>query len=145
VVDQPGRQAVPKMLAKHGFKTGGAFEPGGWRCYITDVIKSAYYAGKWKLRPEDVRLLVAEAWAPVLRFELEAAKPKLVVILGKKTAVPLDHLRGHGLIPHLPKTTTIYHYSCLGSLSTFLTVCAAPERRAERSTSPPNPETQPIR
>jgi len=33
----PGDKLFREMLAKHSFKTGGAFSPGGWRCYITGV------------------------------------------------------------------------------------------------------------
>ena len=37
----PGDKLFRRMLAKHGFKSGGEYAPGGWRCYITDVIKSS--------------------------------------------------------------------------------------------------------
>jgi hypothetical protein len=111
----PGDKLFRCMLAKHGFKSGGEFEPGGWRCYITDVIKSSYRVKDWQKTADEVRLAVAEAWAPVLRFELETASPKLVVVLGKKTRGPLDRLVRKRLIPPLPETVTIYHYSYLGS------------------------------
>ena len=39
------------MLARHGFKTGEPLAPGGWCCYITDVIKSADYVGRWRANP----------------------------------------------------------------------------------------------
>ena len=111
----PGDKLFRQMLAKHGFKSGPAFEPGGWRRYTTDVIKSSYRVKDWQKTADDVRLAVAEAWAPVLRFELETAPPKLVVVLGKKTLVPLDHLVRKRLIPPLAEIVTIYHYSYLGS------------------------------
>src|SRR5438067_2016839 len=58
----PGDKLLRQMLAKHGFKEGGAFSPGGWRCYITDVIKSSYFVKDWKDEPLEARLAVAEAW-----------------------------------------------------------------------------------
>jgi hypothetical protein len=104
------------MLAKHGFKTGGQYTEGGWRCYITDVIKSSYRVKDWKLTADRTRLAVAEAWAPALRFELEQAQPKLLVVLGKeKTLKPLEHVARKGLIPALPETVVIYHYAYIGS------------------------------
>ena len=112
----PGDKLFRRMLKKHGFKTGGELGGGEWRCYIIDVIKSSYYVRDWKAAADDVRLAVAEAWSPVLRFELEQGRPKLVVILGKKkTRRHLDHLVRKGLIPDLPESVTIYHYSYVAS------------------------------
>jgi uracil-DNA glycosylase len=111
----PGDKLFRRMLAKHGFKEGDALAPGGWRCYITDIIKSSYFVKDWNEEPGDVRMAVAEAWAPVLRYELEQGRPRLAIALGKKTQEPLEHLQRRGLIPRLPPTITIYHYSYLGS------------------------------
>jgi hypothetical protein len=112
----PGDKLLRQMLAKHGFKEGGALSPGGWRCYITDVIKSSYFVKDWNEVPREARIAVAEAWAPVLRYELEHGQPKLLVVLGKtKTQEPLEHLERRGLIPRLPRTKPIYHYSYIGS------------------------------
>lgn len=111
----PGDKLFRRMLARHGFKTGDAFAPGGWRCYITDVIKSSYRVKDWQATADAARLAVAEVWADVLRYELVKGQPKLLVVLGKKTEVPLTHLVRRGLIPQLPEATTIYHYSYLGS------------------------------
>ena len=69
----------------------------------------------WEQTADDVRLGVAKAWAAVLRFELETASPKLIVVLGKKTLEPLNHLSRKRLIPPLPESVTIYYYSYLGS------------------------------
>jgi hypothetical protein len=110
-----GDKLFRQMLAKHGFKDGDAFAPGGWRCYITDVIKASYSVKDWNARRSEVRLAVAEAWSPVLRYELEAGQPRLAVVLGKTTLEPLEHLQRQGLIPRLPPTKTIYHYSYIGS------------------------------
>jgi hypothetical protein len=110
-----GDKLFRKMLVKHGFKTGGDLEPGGWRCYITDVVKSADGVNEWKQLSWRDRCRVAEAWAPVLRYELERGSPELIVILGGDTKRFLDHLRSRNgtrtLIPKLPPTKKIHHYS----------------------------------
>jgi uracil-DNA glycosylase len=111
----PGDKLFRRMLAKHGFKEGDPYEPGGWRCYITDVIKSSYFVTDWQGQSVEARLAVAEAWAPVLRYEIDVGQPKVVVALGKTTRQPLDYLQRRGLIPRLPETVTIYHYTYLGS------------------------------
>lgn len=110
-----GDKLFREMLVKYGFKQGDASEPAGWKCYITDVIKSSYKVQEWNKRPEQVRLEVAKDWAPVLRYELELGKPKLIVIVGKKTEKPLRALEQMGLIPRLPLTKTIPHYSYITS------------------------------
>jgi hypothetical protein len=112
----PGDKLFRQMLTKHGLKRGGPFDPGGWCCYITDVIKSSYRVRDWAATPEEARFAVAEAWSPVLRYELELGEPRLVVVLGKTaTQKPLDHLVRRRLIAPLPETITIYHYSYIGS------------------------------
>ena len=111
----PGDKLFRRMLSKHGFKTGGEFTPGGWRCYITDVIKSSYRVSDWQTESDDARLAVAEAWADALRYELTEGRPKLLVILGDKTRKPLMHLVSRNRIQPLPEYVTIYHYSYIGS------------------------------
>ena len=87
-----GADLLREMLAKHGFKTGGPFAAGGWRCYITDVIKSAAVVKEWNALPAESHQMTAEAWAPVLRYELEVGEPELLVVLGAKTERLLVHL-----------------------------------------------------
>lgn len=109
-----GDRIFRDVLVAHGFKTGGPLESGGWRCYITDVIKSADIVKEWSARPEAERNRVAEAWAPVLTYELEAGNPQVLVVLGKNAAKLLDHLETARLVPALPPRRVVYHYSYLG-------------------------------
>lgn len=76
-----GDKLFRKMLVKHGFKHTPADNEGGWNCYITDVIKSAAFVTEWNLSPKKLQRRVAEAWTPVLTFELEQGKPRVVVAL----------------------------------------------------------------
>jgi hypothetical protein len=100
-----------EMLCKHGFKAGGALAKGGWRCYITDVVKSAAIAKDWSALRVGSRRLIAEAWAPVLRYELEEGRPGLVVAFGANAETLLLHLEREALIPTLPALQRIDHYS----------------------------------
>jgi hypothetical protein len=106
-----GDKLFRQMLSRHGFKTGGEFEPGGWNCYITDVVKSAHPAGKWRQLRKAQRCAVAELWAPVLAWELAYGTPKLIVALGDKVDELLDHLVANALIPSLPERRKIDHYA----------------------------------
>lgn len=103
------------MLAKHELIQGDALKPSGWQCYITDVVKSSHPVNDWNRLPVSTRLEVARAWAPVLRYEIEQGKPKLIVIVGKKTEPLVKALEREHLILSLPQTKTITHYSYIAS------------------------------
>jgi hypothetical protein len=70
------------MLVRQGFKYGTPHSRGGWRCYITDVVKSAAPAGEWSKLSQAKRAAIASVWSDVLRWELEIGQPKLVVSVG---------------------------------------------------------------
>jgi uracil-DNA glycosylase len=80
----------------------------GWRCYITNVIKEADYAGRWRGSPAERRRRAAALWAPVFEWELEAARPRLVVALGKTVRGILTRL-GDAL--PFPRIKTLQHYA----------------------------------
>jgi hypothetical protein len=106
-----GDKLFRQMLVKHGFKAGDETSPGGWRCYITDVVKSLHRAGKWSDLRVATKREIARAWAPVLAWELETGQPKLIVTIGDRTNALLDHLLAEQLIPPLPRRMNIDHYT----------------------------------
>lgn len=106
-----GDQLFRRALHKAGFKVGDPTAPGGWRCWITDVIKSAEVVKEWQQRSTEGKLRVAEAWAPVLAHELKKGQPRLLVVLGGNADKLLGHLESLKLIPDLPPRTRIHHYS----------------------------------
>ena len=111
----PGDALFREQLVAHGFKFGSADSPGGWHCYITDVVKSVDQAKHWNKLPESTRKQIAEAWAPVLRWELELGQPTVVVSVGRNADHLLDHLLRRRLIPSLPRRMKVDHYSYIGS------------------------------
>ena len=110
-----GDKLFRQQLVAHGFKIGSFDSPGGWRCYITDVIKSVERVREWNRLPAREQQKVAEAWAPVLAWELELGRPRIVVSVGKRADRLLDHLQRLALIPPLPQRLRIDHYSYIGS------------------------------
>jgi hypothetical protein len=60
--------------------------PGGWRCYLTNAIKSVGRAEEVKRQPRSDRDWLARVWAPLLAWEIETAKPLLVVPMGENAA-----------------------------------------------------------
>jgi len=109
----PGDKLFREMLVTHGFKYGPIDSPGGWNCYITNVVKETNYASRWREKSEVMRNQAAEIWSSVLSWELANSKPKLVVILGGPALKLLDHLVAQKLI-RLPKVMQIKHYAYIG-------------------------------
>lgn len=108
-----GDKLFREMLVKHGFKKGSIESPGGWKCYITNVIKEADYTKDWRDKTQEARNHAAEIWASLFAWELENSKPKLVVIMGRQTETLLDHLVSTRRI-HLPRTDWLTHYAYIG-------------------------------
>jgi hypothetical protein len=126
-----GDKLLRNALYRHGFKTGDPLSPGGWRCYITDVIKSADVVREWRANSGEVQRTVAEWWAPVLTYELVQGQPEYLVALGTKADKLPTHLEDGALIPALPPRRRIYHYSFVGCGPSATT-----RRRAARVGSP---------
>ncbi len=113
--ESPGDKLFRAMLVKHGFKRGGPMAPGGWRCYITDIIKETDYVQKWHDKSQGARNRVATEWAPVLTWELANSAPQLIVVMGRQTERLLKHLAS--TLPNIKLRATEYldHYSYIGS------------------------------
>ncbi len=108
-----GDKLFREMLVTHGFKSGAIHSPGGWHCYITNVIKEADYSSHWHEKSQEMRNRAAEIWAPVLSWELATSKPRLVVIMGGAADLLLEHLVALRKI-QLPEIMRIKHYSYIG-------------------------------
>ena len=104
-----GDKLFRSMLVKHGFKQAPAESHGGWSCYITNAIKEADYAQRWRGSPMERRRNAALVWAPVLKWELENSRPIMVVALGKTVRQTLTYLEKYGLV--FPNIITVQHYS----------------------------------
>jgi hypothetical protein len=101
-----------QTLVKRGFKSNEWDAPDGWRCYITDVVKSAYIVKDWNDKSAPERDEIAKWWAPVLARELEIGNPQLVVTLGGRAKSLLEHVDRAGLLPRLPQAREhIHHYA----------------------------------
>ena len=106
-----GDRLLREAMVEAGLKEGLPLGPGGWRCYITNVMKSEVRVKEWNGTKKSEQLAVAEAWAPVLRYELEAGQPRKLLVLGGKAFDALTHLQRHRLIDSLPPIERLDHYS----------------------------------
>lgn len=108
-----GDKRFREMLVGHGFKQGTIDSPGGWNCYITNVVKETDYARRWREKTQEARNRAAEIWSSVLAWELANSKPKYMVILGGPAMTLLEHLMSKQMI-QLPCHEQIKHYAYIG-------------------------------
>lgn len=91
-----GDHLFRRLLLDYGFKAGNDPEaPGGWRSYITDVMKSAYIVKEFDKIDHKA---LAEKWAPTLQWELSIGPPKLIVAVGRSAERLLRHLESSGAL-----------------------------------------------
>ncbi len=110
----PATKRFRPVLCKFGLKLNPPDDPGGWRCYITNVIKEMAVAGDWeKLSLARVKYPKADEWADILEWELQQVKPSWVFCVGDKAHDLVGRLQRSGRLPsiqgrHIHKIT---HYS----------------------------------
>lgn len=97
-------------LYELGLKTTGPLDPGGWRCYITNVIKESFEVRKFNANSGAKKEDIAEEWASVLKWELEVVAPKTVFAVGGSAARLLDALQLRRLISSF-RIHDVMHYS----------------------------------
>ena len=85
-----------RALAGAGFANGGPLRAGGWRCYVTSMVKSVHEAGSG----DPPSAVEARVWAPVLAAQLAEGRPALLVTVGRPTCELLEGI-AH-MLPALP-------------------------------------------
>jgi hypothetical protein len=126
-----GDQVFRSALAEAGLKGGEPGAPGGWRCHVTTLIKSVHDApSRRESRPLPARLGLAETWAPVLRWQLEIARPLCLVLKGDAAADLFRHLVDRGAVPLPPHVERIESYAWLAGRGPEGAAAMQPDRVA---------------
>jgi hypothetical protein len=99
-------------LCEVGLKTTPPLGPGGWRCYITNVIKEADVVGDFAARDKQK---IAVEWADVLAWEIEQVKPRVLFTVGDSATALVRMLQTRRLIPAAPYPHRLMHYSNRGA------------------------------
>ena len=108
------RKRLRRVLCEVGLKTTPETEKGGWTCYITNVVKEANIVSDQRELPYPQRMLQAEQWSDVLRWELEQVAPTTVFCVGGRATAAVRHLMKNGLLPQFG-FRQIWHYSARGA------------------------------
>jgi hypothetical protein len=106
----PAAKRFRVALHRLGLKTTPSAAKGGWRCYITNVIKEMNVAGDNDELPPAERRQMALTWAPVLAWEIDQVKPRHVFCVGNRA---FDHVKRLVAARQIPKVSPIFvnHYS----------------------------------
>ena len=98
-------------LCEMGLKTTGPLEPGGWRCYITNVIKEADVVRDFISRDKQS---IALEWADVFRWEIQEVNPTVIFTVGNAATELMRVLQTMEKIPRLRMPQPVMHYSNRG-------------------------------
>lgn len=104
-----GDKLFRRALVEAGLKEGTISSPGGWRCYITNLVKEPDYVSARNSRRSKADVSVRR-WAEVLKWQLACGQPKLVVFMGKAVGRMASDLQSCGAI-QWPRTALIEHYA----------------------------------
>ncbi|MCE2398467.1 MAG: uracil-DNA glycosylase family protein [Gemmatimonadetes bacterium] len=99
------------VLRDLGLKDGEIWQPGGWHCYITNVIKQAAFVGDWKKAPQSAKQRTAREWSGVLQWELDEVKPSAVFCVGRSAEGMVKWLQSNAELRIPGPAHYILHYS----------------------------------
>ena len=109
----PAAKRFRRVLHELELKQTPPQAKGGWRCYITNVIKEANLAGEQAASGNVRRMEQARAWAEILLWELESVQPRHVFAVGGRAYEVLRRLQLERLLPRFD-LRRICHYSDRG-------------------------------
>ena len=93
-------------------KRGGPDDRGGWRCYITNVIKSMDTVKDFSALSWTDKAALAREWADVLQWEIRRVRPGIVFCVGRKSERAVQDLQGkQALDLHGASLQYVWHYS----------------------------------
>ena len=107
-------QRLRPMLCEFGLKEGGTWSKGGWRCYITNVVKELNMVKDQNAKAGCDKREQARNWADILAWEHAQVNPAVVFCVGGKTEAAVKRLQREHLLPKF-QTHRIWHYSARGS------------------------------
>ena len=99
------------VLCDLGLKEGGIWERGGWKCYITNVIKQMAIVADFKKISLEDRRRAAIRWSKILQWELDNVRPTRIFCVGKKAHDLVTWLRANDRLHTNAPCRRIWHYS----------------------------------
>lgn len=106
----PAARRFRVALRRLELKTSPPDSKGGWRCYITNVIKEMNVAKDHAKSSRTVHRQMARVWAPILAWELNQVTPKKIFCVGNRARDLVNRLVLERLIPGI-EPRFVNHYS----------------------------------
>lgn len=106
----PAAKRFREALYRLDLKRSPPAEKGGWRCYITNVIKELNVTSDNQALASQERAAMARTWAPILAWEMDQVEPRHVFTVGRRADAHVRRLSAEGLIPDVDPVM-VTHYS----------------------------------
>jgi hypothetical protein len=116
-------------LNRTGLKTSHPAAKGGWRCYITNVIKEMNLADDNQKLSTAQRRKMADDWADILAWEIGEVRPRHVFCVGNRAHDHVKRLVQDRRIPRL-RPRLVNHYSGRASHEDIIDGIVGPVSRA---------------
>jgi Uracil DNA glycosylase superfamily len=108
-IDNPAKRFRP-ALVEAGLKDPLAQAKGGWRCYLTNVVKQANIVNEQNARTWREKVAEARTWADVLRWELQKVAPNHIFCVGGNSTKLVTLLQVERQLPPF-RVNELMHYS----------------------------------
>ena len=110
----PAASRFREVLFRLGLKSTPPNKRGGWKCYITNVIKQANVVKDQNNLETCVKKEQARDWTDILQWETFKVKPKYIFCVGGKSYEAIRMLRRENKLK-INRFTKLWHYSARGS------------------------------
>ncbi len=116
----PAAKRFRKALYETQLKITSPKEKGGWKCYITNVIKQANIVKNQNALLQCTKEQQARNWAKILQWEITQVKPKHIFCVGGKTERAIKLLQKENRIQKFV-INKLMHYSARGTDEKIIT------------------------
>ena len=110
----PAAKRFREVLYRLGLKSTPPKERGGWKCYITNVIKQANIVKDQNNLDTCVKKEQAREWSDILQWEIDNVKPKFIFCVGGKSFSAIKMLQRENKL-NIISYNRLWHYSARGS------------------------------
>ena len=111
--ESQGDKVFRETLTKFKFKSGETMAPGGWNCFITNLVKSPHDVGAYKSMSRIDQDRAIAQWSPVLEEEIALGKPRVLVPMGSEVRDALSRFTARSKANVRVYPGTVWHYATL--------------------------------
>jgi len=110
----PAAKRFREVLYRLNLKSTPPNKRGGWKCYITNVIKQANIVKEQNNLDTCIKKEQAREWSDILQWEIDNVKPKFIFCVGGKSYEAIKMLQREKKLK-IKSYSKLWHYSARGS------------------------------